>query len=165
MSEEALSPERGGASAWVLPILGAVVCMALGTASGLSGAGGGSEWYRALEKPPGTPPPWVFAPVWTVLYILMGVACGRLIHLRAMGTVKLFVIQFLLNVAWTPVFFGAHQMGWALVILFLLWAFLAMTIWSAEKRDGVSAVLLLPYLLWVMYATYLNAGFVWLNRE
>ena len=125
---------------------------------------GGGEWYQDLQKPPGNPPAWLFGPVWTVLYLLMGVAAGRLIHRRASGAVTLFVIQFLLNLAWTPVFFGAHAIGWALVIIFGIWGFLAFTIRSADKADHLSAVLLLPYLLWIMFATYLNAAIGWLNR-
>ena len=163
MSDEEF-PERSKASAWIWPVVGALVCVGLGTASGLSTVSGGGEWYQSLEKPPGTPPPWLFGPVWTVLYVLMGIAVGRLIHLRANGTVTLFVIQFVLNLAWTPIFFGAHAIGWALVVIFSIWAFLALTIRSAEKHDPLSAMLLVPYLIWIMYATYLNAGIAWLNR-
>ncbi len=162
-AESEIQPENKLA-AWLWPIAGAIVCLGLGTASGLSTVSGGGAWYEALQKPPGTPPPWVFGPVWSVLYILMGISLGRLIHRKAAGTVIVFCIQFLLNLAWTPVFFGAHRMGWALVIIFCMWAFLALTIWAAEKVDHLSAVLLVPYLIWIMYATYLNAMFGWLNR-
>lgn len=146
-------------------MVGALVCLGLGFASGLSMDRGGGEWYEKLMKPPGNPPPWVFGPVWGVLYLLMGVAAGRLIHRRAMGAVTLFVIQFVLNLAWTPVFFRAHAMGWALTIIFCIWGGLALTIRSAEKRDHLSALLLTPYLFWIMYATYLNAAIAWINRE
>ena len=159
---ETTSP--GKASAWLWPIVGAVVCVGLGFASGFSTVSGGGAWYQTLVKPPGNPPAWVFGPVWTVLYVLMGVAAGRLIHRRAKGTVILFAIQLVLNLAWTPVFFGAHAMNAALAVIFVLWGFLALTLWSAEKKDPVSAFLLVPYLIWVMYATYLNAGIAWLNR-
>lgn len=162
MSESSSSP--GKVSAWVWPIAGALVCLGLGTASGLSTVSGGGAWYAALQKPPGTPPSWLFGPVWSVLYLLMGIALGRLIHRREGSTVILFTIQFLLNLAWTPVFFGAHAIGWALVIILAMWLFLALTIWSAEKVDRVSPWLLVPYLLWTMYATYLNAAIGWLNR-
>lgn len=158
------SPSQGKVSAWAWPVAGALVCLGLGLASGLSTVSGGGEWYQDLQKPPGNPPGWLFAPVWTVLYLLMGVAAGRLIHRRASGTVTLFVIQFLMNLAWTPVFFGAHAIGWALVIIFGIWGFLAFTIRGADKVDPLSAFLLLPYLLWIMYATYLNAAIGWLNR-
>jgi len=154
----------GKLSAWLWPIVGVIVCLGAGLAVGLTMEGGGGEWYQDLTKPPGNPPPWVFGPVWSVLYVLMGIAAGRLIHRRAMGTVTLFVIQFILNLAWTPVFFGAHAIGWALAVIFCIWGFLALTIRSAEKVDHLSAVLLLPYLFWIMYATYLNAAIGWLNR-
>lgn len=162
MSDSSSSP--GKVSAWVWPILGALICLGLGTASGLSTVSGGGDWYAKLQKPFGNPPVWVFGPVWSLLYVLMGVALGRLIHRREGSTVILFVIQFLFNLAWTPVFFGAHSIGWALVIIFGMWLFLTLTIWSAEKVDRISAWLLLPYLLWVMYATYLNAAIGWVNR-
>lgn len=153
-----------GKGAWLWPVAGAVVCLGLGIASGLSTVSGGGEWYKGLVKPPGNPPSWLFGPVWTVLYLLMGVSLGRLIHRGAKGAVTLFVIQFLLNLAWTPLFFGAHSILGGLVAIFGIWGFLALTIWRAEKRDALSAILLLPYLLWIMYATYLNAGIAWLNR-
>ncbi len=158
------SPSSGKVSAWVWPIVGAVVCLGLGLASGLSTVSGGGGWYQELLKPPGNPPSWLFGPVWTVLYLLMGIAAGRLIHRKASGAVTLFVIQFVLNLAWTPVFFGAHAIGWALAIIFGIWGFLALTIRSAEKADHLSALLLIPYLFWIMYATYLNAAIGWLNR-
>lgn len=158
------SPSSGKVSAWVWPVVGALVCLGLGYLSGSRMEGGGGEWYEALRKPAGNPPPWVFAPVWSVLYVMMGVALGRLIHRKATGAIVLFVIQLMLNLAWTPVFFGLQAIGWALVILFGLWGFLALTIRSAEKWDTISSVLLLPYLFWVMYATYLNAAIGWLNR-
>lgn len=162
MSDDPSSP--GKVSAWLWPIAGALICLGLGTASGLSTASGGGEWYQHLIKPPGNPPSWLFGPVWSVLYVLMGISLGRVIHLRDGSTIFLFVIQFLLNLAWTPVFFGAHRIGWALVIIFCIWGFLALTIWSAEKVDRIAAYLLLPYLFWIMYATYLNAAIGWINR-
>ncbi len=149
---------------WAWPLVGAVCCLSLGIASGLSTGGGDNSWYRELAKPPGTPPPWVFGPVWSVLYLLMGVALGRLIHRRAMPAVWVFGIQFALNLAWTPVFFGANQIAGALVIICALWVCLFTTILLAWKSDKAAAWLLVPYLVWVSYATYLNAGFLWLNR-
>lgn len=143
---------------------GALVCLGLGIASGLLSAGGGGEWYQGLVKPPGTPPPWVFGPVWTVLYLMMGVALGRLVDRKAWSAVWVFCVQFALNVAWTPVFFGAHQAGVALGIIIALWGGIVVLIRMVRRVDGISAGLLLPYLAWVSYASYLNAGFYWLNR-
>ncbi|MGL4401722.1 MAG: TspO/MBR family protein [Luteolibacter sp.] len=145
-------------------MLGAVVCLGLGTASGLSTVGGADSWYRELVKPPGTPPPWVFGPVWSVLYVMMGTALGRLIGHRAWMAVVAFGFQFLLNLAWTPVFFGAHQPGAALGVILSMWLGLLVTILLARKSDPLASWLLFPYLVWVGYATYLNAGIFWLNR-
>jgi translocator protein len=149
---------------WVLPALGSFLCLALGIASGLSTLGGDDRWYQELRKPPGTPPGWVFGPVWSILYLMMGVALGRLIQRRARWAVLLFIMQFALNLSWTPVFFGAKLAGPALGVIVALWLSLLGTILLARRRDGISAWLLAPYLAWVSYATYLNAGIFWLNR-
>jgi translocator protein len=149
---------------WGWPLLGAVTCLALGTASGLSTAGGMGSWYRELVKPSGTPPSWVFGPVWSVLYLMMGTALGRLIHRRAWSAVAAFGFQMILNLAWTPVFFGAHRIGAALFVIVSMWLGVWATILLARKSDPLAAGLLVPYLVWVSYATYLNAGFFWLNR-
>jgi tryptophan-rich sensory protein len=126
--------------------------------------GGDDTWYQVLVKTPGTPPPWVFGPVWSVLYVMMGVAGGRLIFRRVWPAVGLFGLQFVLNLAWTPVFFGAREPGMALLVILALWVSVLGTIFLARKWDRVSAWLLVPYLAWVSYATYLNAGIFWLNR-
>jgi benzodiazapine receptor len=148
---------------WLWPVAGALTCLGLGTASGLSTVGGDSEWYQSLRKPPGTPPSWVFGPVWSVLYLMMGVVVGRLIHRRAWQAVAVFGIQMVLNLAWTPVFFGIKDSVVALVILAAMWLGLLSTVLLARDADRISAWLLIPYLAWVSYAGYLNAGFLWLN--
>lgn len=149
---------------WRWPILCAFGCVMFGTLSGLLTVPGIGSWYRGLTSPPGTPPGWVFGPVWSVLYLAMGVALGRLIFQKAWNAVRLFGVQFCLNLAWTPVFFGAHLAGVALVVIALLWMTLLATILLAKKTDRVAAGLLVPYLAWVSYASYLNAGFFFLNR-
>lgn len=149
---------------WGWPLAGALVCLGMGTASGLSSVGGLDSWYRDLVKPPGTPPSWVFGPVWSVLYLMMGTALGRLIHQRALPAVGTFGFQMILNLAWTPVFFGVHRIGTALFVIVSMWLGVWVTILLARKSDPLSARLLVPYLVWVSYATYLNAGFFWLNR-
>ena len=154
---------KEGAGKWAWPVAGAVVCLALGIASGLSTGGGADSWYRQLAKPPGTPPPWIFGPVWSVLYLLMGMAWGRLIARRAWPAVGGFGIQFGLNLAWTPVFFGLHEIGAALAVIIALWLGLVATMAIAWKPDRMAVWLLAPYLLWVSYATYLNAGLFRLN--
>ena len=151
-------------AAWILPTAAAILCLIAGTASGLVSVSGGGQWYETLGKPPGTPPAGVFGPVWTVLYLMMGAAAGRFFHRRDWRTFWGFLIQFLLNLAWTPMFFGAHWIVPSLCVIGLLGLVLGWTIREAEKTDRVSAYLLMPYLLWVGYATYINAGIAWLNH-
>jgi len=156
------STARSAASlfAWVL------LCFSASAIGGLamtvSGGGGGGGWYASLNKPVWTPPGWVFAPVWTLLYLLMGVAAW-LVWLRPKAGTRtaaltLFVIQLVLNAAWTPLFFGAQRIGWALVDLSLLWLALVATVVLFWRVRPVAGALLLPYVLWVSYAATLNVG-------
>lgn len=126
------------------------------------------SWYAALEHPAGTPPRWVFGPVWTALYTLMGASIAFIWHdfPAEFGTSRLtffFVLQLLLNLAWTPIYFGAQQIGIALITIILLWLAIVLTIREFFKYSRTAAWLLVPYFLWVTYATYLNAGYAWLN--
>ena len=141
-----------------------MICLGLGTAAALTSTGGGDPWYKELIKPPGTPPPWLFGPVWSVLYLLMGCALGRLIHRRAKSAIGVFIMQFGLNLIWTPIFFEMQQIPAALAVIVAIWLGVAATISLARQVDRISAYLLIPYILWVSYATYLNAGLFWLNR-
>lgn len=127
-------------------------------------------WYAELVKPPGTPPNSVFGPVWTTLYAMIGIAFALVWHSGNNGDGKKralawFAMQLILNLAWTPVFFGWHQVGAALVIILCLGAAIVVTIRSFARISLPAAWLLVPYLLWVGYATYLNAGFLVLNRS
>ena len=151
-------------SAWLWPIAGAILCLGLGTASGLATVSGGGAWYQGLMKPPGTPPPWIFGPVWSVLYVLMGIAAGRLIHRRAGRAATFFVIQFVLNLAWTPVFFGAHQVAAAMVILVMLWLVVAVMVFMALRLDLITGLILFPYLAWLCVAAALNFSILRHNR-
>ena len=127
------------------------------------------DWYAGLQKPPGTPPNWLFGPVWVTLYGMIGAAFAIVWHFARPGTAKRialswFAVQLILNLAWTPVFFGLHQMFAALIVIVALWAAIATTIIHFGRLQSVGAVLLVPYLVWVSYATYLNAGYWYLNR-
>ena len=126
-------------------------------------------WYASLNAPVGQPPNWVFAPVWTVLFALMGLAVALIWHVwcdpkpKRMA-LQAFAGQFTLNLLWTPLFFGWHRMGLALVVIVLLWIAIALTIRLFGKIHPIAGWLLVPYLAWVSYATYLNAAFYLLNR-
>ena len=155
---------KAGIGRWAWPVAGALLCLGLGTASGLSSVGGEDSWYQDLVRPPGTPPPWVFGPVWSVLYLMMGVAVGRLIQRKAKQATWVFCMQFVLNLLWTPVFFGMQQIAAALALICAIWLGVVATIALARKSDKISVALLVPYWLWISYASYLNAGFFVLNR-
>jgi tryptophan-rich sensory protein len=116
------------------------------------------SYYRRLDKPPWAPPPAVFGPVWTILYASMGVAAW-LVARRGAGAdapLSLWGAQLALNAAWTPLFFGLRAPGIALVDIVLLWLTLAGTVVAFWSRRTLAGALLLPYLLWVSFATALN---------
>ena len=135
-----------------------------GTAIGL--LTGPDAWYTSLAKPPFNPPNWVFGPVWSVLYVMIGVA-GWLIWKigRSTPAMNLWWAQLALNFLWSPVFFAMHSIGLALIIISLLllaiWLFIAVT----ARKCARAALLFLPYGLWVAFATVLNASLLLLNRE
>lgn len=119
-----------------------------------------TAWYASLPRPAWTPPSWVFGPVWTLLYLLMGLALARLSSLRRLSVMAavVFGVQFLLNMAWTPVFFGAKDPHTALRILWLLdLAALATTV-LFYRADPMAGLLLVPYLIWLGVATALNVA-------
>ncbi|HCN28169.1 MAG TPA: sensory protein TspO [Verrucomicrobiales bacterium] len=118
---------------------------------------GPGDWYAELVKPAWNPPGWVFGPVWTLLYTLMAVAAW-LVWRRAGWTKPhgFYLAQLVLNAAWTPVFFGAREIGWALVVIVALWAAILSTLLSFHKVSRVSGWLLAPYLAWVSFASVLN---------
>lgn len=148
---------------WAWPLGLAVLCLVAG---GISGAvsGSGGEWYRGLRKPLGTPPSWVFGPVWSLLYLMMGWAAGLLAVKKSWCAVRLFAAQFVLNLAWSPVFFALRQPALALAVILAMGLLIGLTIRAALADSPVAARLLLPYGAWVAYATWLNAGFAFLNR-
>ncbi len=140
------------------------LCLLAGGLGGWVTAANVKTWYPTLIRPTGTPPDWVFAPVWTTLYILMGTAAWRIWRTAGGGRpLALWFAQLAANAIWTPVFFGAHRLGFALAIILALLALIGATIAAFRRRDALAAGLLVPYGLWTCYATYLNAGFAWLN--
>ncbi|WP_159981674.1 MULTISPECIES: TspO/MBR family protein [unclassified Novosphingobium] len=148
---------------WLLVCVPVIVL--LGFLSGtLSQSGPENPWFAELVKPAGYPPPITFAVVWTLLYIMLGVALALVLaargaHRRAIAGGG-FAVQFALNLAWSPIFFGAHQMTAALVvILLMLGAAVVTTVLFARVRP-LAGALLVPYLVWLVFATYLNFAFL-----
>lgn len=145
-----------------------VVVEVLGIASGLLTSSSIPTWYASLERPPGTPPNWVFGPVWTALYAMMGTAWALVWNRpqadpRRRAGLAWFAAQLVLNLSWTPVFFGAHRIAAALIVIVALLVSIGVTANYFRQVDRVAASLLLPYFFWVGYATYLNAGYLALN--
>jgi tryptophan-rich sensory protein len=123
-------------------------------------------WYASLNRPPGTPPDWVFGPVWTVLYVLMGVAAWLVWRARQGGDLRplrLWGWQLLVNAGWSPAFFGLHSPGLGLAVILLLLLLAAGTAIAFRAARWQAGALMIPYVAWVCYAAYLNAGFLALN--
>lgn len=153
---------------WLKILICVLVMNVLGGAGAFVTSGSLKDWYAALEKPPGVPPNWVFGPVWTVLYAMIGVSLALFWHGVKAGREKSralwwFFGQMILNLAWTPVFFGAHSTGWALAIIVALLGAISVTTILFRRQHKVAGRLLIPYGIWVGYATYLNAGYFVLN--
>lgn len=127
-----------------------------------------NNWYLTINKSSLTPPNITFPIVWTLLYIMIGLSLWRLLivhyHKKEMKKGLLyFGIQMILNFLWTPAFFGLHSPWLGLAVIIPLWVFIIMTIASIYRPAKDAAILLIPYLLWVSFALYLNAVIVYLN--
>jgi benzodiazapine receptor len=128
---------------------------------GLTVPGG---WYAELVKPTFNPPAWLFGPVWTVLYVLIAIAGWRTWRRdRAERAMQLWWAQILLNFLWTPIYFGMHQIGLALVLILLLLASIIAFVVAAWRPDRVSAWIFVLYAAWVAFASVLNASILMLN--
>jgi translocator protein len=149
------------------PIVVAVVCLVvLGALGGLATEIG--PWYAALVKPSWQPPDWLFGPVWTTIYILIGIAAVRAWR-RADAPAKnqmlwLWIINGLLNVVWSVLFFTMKRPDWALLEVVALWLSIAALVIVLARIDRLAGALLLPYLAWVSFAAYLNLTIAQLNR-
>jgi len=149
-------------------VISIIVCLSLGFLSGFLSGSAITDWYTQLIKPPFQPPNWVFGPAWTILYILMGIAFGIIWSSDRDNQFKkvamnLFVVQFILNLIWSPVFFLSKQITLALIVILILWLLIIFTIRAFSKIDRNASYLLIPYLLWVSFATLLNGSIVYLN--
>ncbi len=148
-------------------LISCFVCLALSVLSGVSVANQVVDWYSTINKPTWNPPSYVFAPVWTILYILIGIAGARIWHFGEGALRKqallLFIIQLILNYSWTPIFFGLHNISLSLVVILTLVFLIILTIRLFMKIDRPAAYLLIPYLIWVTFASYLNYSIFMLN--
>jgi benzodiazapine receptor len=122
------------------------------------------DWYLALNKPSWHPPTWVFGPVWSTLYVMMAVSAWLVWQqggfARQRRALTLFLVQLVLNAAWSPLFFGLKQPGIAFAEILLLWLAIAATLVSFHRIHRIAAWLLVPYIAWVSFAAFLN-GTLW----
>lgn len=150
-------------------ITAVIVCLTVGFLSGFATQSSIKTWFPTLIKPVFNPPSWLFAPVWTVLYILMGLAFAIVWSKQIKNNktknkaMALFGIQLLLNALWSVLFFGLCNPFLALIEILLLWLFIYETIRAFQKIDTTASRLLYPYLAWVSFATILNGSIWYLN--
>jgi benzodiazapine receptor len=141
----------------------------VGALSGFATARSVTGWYVSLRKPVFNPPSWIFGPVWTALYVLMGIAL-YLVWRNGWDrdvvrwAVALFGVQLALNGLWSLLFFGMQSPGWAFVEILLLWAAIATTLVAFWRVELLAGALLIPYFLWVSFAVLLNGSIWMLNR-
>ncbi len=142
-----------------------ILCLGVGVVSGVMTAGAMVDWYPSLNKPSFNPPSWVFAPAWTILYIMMAVAAWRvwLAGPTSKPALNLFFIQLVLNFLWSVFFFGLHSPALALIDIIAMWIMIALTMRAFFKVARPAGWLLVPYLAWVSFAGVLNASIWWLN--
>ena len=147
-----------------------IICVIIGYLSSIVTRDGIITWYPTLVKPVFNPPNWIFAPVWSLLYIMIGVAGGMIWNRietdkeRVTSAFKIFIAQLALNALWSYLFFGLHNPLLALIEIIILWILIFETYNQFVKIDKVAGKLMLPYLAWVSFATILNGSIWWLNR-
>jgi len=145
----------------------------VGICLGIGGLGGAvtntsvTTWYSTLAKPSFNPPNWIFGPVWTALYVMMGVAAWRVWRAAdqdtARGPLAFFALQLALNLGWSVAFFGLRDPGLAVAVILVLDLLVLATALMFRRIDGLAATLLVPYLAWIAFATILNISIWHLN--
>lgn len=124
------------------------------------------SWFTTLAKPNWNPPSWLFGPVWTALYVLMGIACyliWKSDHPQKKPLLKLYIVQLILNGLWSPAFFGMESPFLGLLVIVPLWVAIVLCIVQFRKVSPLASGLMVPYLFWVTFATALNAAIFSLN--
>ncbi len=142
-------------------VIAVTICLLIGFLAGFATQSSVDTWYATLNKPSFNPPNWLFAPVWTLLYILMGIAAGLVwvkgfYHVWVKTALYYFGFQLLFNALWSIVFFGFQEPFWALLVILVLLILILFTIKWFKIVSKPAAYLLIPYLLWVCFAALLN---------
>jgi benzodiazapine receptor len=146
------------------------VCLAAGFIGSIFTTASIPTWYTTLEKPSFNPPNWLFGPVWTILFILMGISAFLVWRVglsepNVRIALIIFIIQLIFNVFWSVAFFGLRSPIAGLIIIIILWIAILLTILSFAKVSISAGILLIPYILWVSFASILNATIYVLNRR
>lgn len=149
-------------------VVSIVICQLAGVIGSVFTVNNIASWYLDLNKPLLNPPNWVFGPVWITLYFLMGIALflvwNKGLHTRFnKNAFLLFLVQLVFNSLWSIVFFGLHQLLFSVFVIVLLWLLIFINIVQFGKISKTAAYLLIPYILWVSFASYLNIAIYILN--
>lgn len=153
---------------WKIALISVVAIELLGGLSGwLSNSGYGNGWFDALEKPSFMPPGWLFGIVWPILYALLGISLALVLleppsNRRRNGLI-LFFVQLVLNFAWSPIFFGAHDMKLARIVIFIVAGVSAAAAGQFYRVCKAAGLLMVPYLAWLVFASALNSAIEKLN--
>lgn len=154
----------------VLKCVASIVCCQLaGFVGSVSTRTSVDTWYATLEKPFFNPPAWIFAPVWIVLYVLMGIALFLVWDMgwtmpRVRHAMFVFLLQLLINAVWSPVFFGLQNLLLSVFVIIALWLAIVWTIREFASLSKTAALILVPYFCWVSFALVLNITIFFLNR-
>lgn len=144
-----------------------LLTVAVGAISGIATSGSVNDWFVGINKPTFNPPNYLFGPVWTVLYILMGVSLFMILQSQnndlRKKAITIFCIQLVLNFCWSFIFFKFHLIGLAFVEIILIWVSIIWMILTFSKINKTAAYLQIPYLLWVSFASVLNGAIWYLN--
>ncbi len=150
---------------WFKLIIAVIICEAAGIIGSVFTMDGVRNWYPTLIKPDFNPPNWLFGPVWTTLFLLMGISLYLIWQQKKnREALSVFGIQLFLNVMWSVLFFYLHQPLWAFMEIIVLWIFILLSIIYFYKISKPAAYLLIPYILWVSFAAFLNYTLYSLNK-
>jgi len=149
-------------------VISIVACQCAGIIGSIFTTAAIPTWYATLQKPPFTPPNWLFAPAWITLYLLMGIAAfliwrKGLEQKEVKSALVIFLVQLVLNALWSVVFFGLKSPLYGMVVIIALWVVILLTILRFFKLSTAAGALLLPYILWVSFAAVLNVSIWVLN--
>lgn len=149
-------------------IISILITLGLGSLGGIFTVNEIPNWYAGLQKPDFNPPNWIFGPVWSLLYTLMGISFYMIWKLPVSSkrntAILFFIVQFVLNFFWSLIFFKQHSPGWAFLEIIVMWVFILITIVRFGKLSSWAAWLLVPYISWVSFASLLNGAIWYLNK-